>query len=191
MDKLRAVPFLPWQHVFRAAEAVGAVPERPGGLRVRRRPRHPHRVMAAAPLYTRVVVVGVCMGDDRVRPSLGINKELDVRFSLLYTPAEFRQALHLLADGKVDPRPLVTGTVGLDGAAAAFDALGDPESPRQDPGRSARGGVGHPIRGMRGRVPRLAPLAVVLLALLLAGCPRRRTGRARRTTPAPASPRTT
>ena len=84
--------------------------------------------MAAAPLYTRVVVVGVCMGDDRVRPSLGINKELDVRFSFLYTPAEFRQALHLLADGKVDPRPLVTGTVGLDGAAGAFDALADPEA---------------------------------------------------------------
>ena len=45
-----------------------------------------------------------------------------------YTPAEFRAALHLLADGKVDPSPLVTGTVGLDGVAGAFDALADPEA---------------------------------------------------------------
>ena len=33
----------------------------------------------------------------------------------------------MIAEGEVDPRPLVTGTVGLDGVEAAFDALGDPE----------------------------------------------------------------
>ena len=33
----------------------------------------------------------------------------------------------MLAEGKVDPSPLLTGTVGLDGVAAAFTALGDPE----------------------------------------------------------------
>ena len=127
MEKLRAVPFLPWRQVFRAAEAVGAVPSGPVVFECVGAPGVLAQVMAAAPIYTRIVVVGVCMGEDRIRPSLGINKELDLRFTLFYTPAEFRQALHLLADGKVDPRPLVTGTVGLDGAAAAFDALGDPE----------------------------------------------------------------
>ncbi|HET6939850.1 MAG TPA: alcohol dehydrogenase catalytic domain-containing protein [Nocardioides sp.] len=40
---------------------------------------------------------------------------------------EFRDTLHALADGKVDASPLITGTVGLDGVAAAYDALGDPE----------------------------------------------------------------
>lgn len=34
----------------------------------------------------------------------------------------------MLAEGKVDASPLVTGTVGLPGVAAAFDALGDPEA---------------------------------------------------------------
>ena len=34
----------------------------------------------------------------------------------------------MLADGKLDASALVTGTVGLDGVAAAFDALGDPEA---------------------------------------------------------------
>ena len=47
--------------------------------------------------------------------------------SFAYQPQEFRETLHLIADGKVDPTPLVTGTVGLDGVAGAFEALGDPE----------------------------------------------------------------
>ncbi len=34
----------------------------------------------------------------------------------------------MLAEGKLDPRPLITGTVGLDGVDAAFTALGDPET---------------------------------------------------------------
>ena len=85
-------------------------------------------IITSAPLFSRVVVVGVCMGADRFRPSMAINKEVDLRFVLGYTPLEFRDTLHMLADGKVDASPLVTGTVGLPGVAAAFDALGDPEA---------------------------------------------------------------
>ena len=128
MEKLRAVPFLPWQQVFKAADAVGATPSGPVVFECVGAPGVLGQVMAAAPLFSRIVVVGVCMGEDRIRPSFGINKELDLRFCLFYTPAEFRQALRLLADGKVDPRPLVTGTVGLEGVADAFDALGNPEA---------------------------------------------------------------
>src|SRR5262249_47961676 len=78
-------------------------------------------------LFSRVVVVGVCMGADTLRPAMAINKEIDLRFVLGYTPLDFRDTLHMLADGKVDPAPLVTATVGLDGVAGAFDALADPE----------------------------------------------------------------
>jgi threonine dehydrogenase-like Zn-dependent dehydrogenase len=59
---------------------------------------------------------------------MAINKEIDLRFVIGYTPLEFRDTLHQLADGKVDPRPLLTGTVGLDGVDAAFAALGDPDA---------------------------------------------------------------
>jgi threonine dehydrogenase-like Zn-dependent dehydrogenase len=126
MEKLRAVPFLPWQHVFRAAEAAGATPGGPVVFECVGVPGILDGVITAAPLYTRVVVVGVCMGDDRIRPSVAINKEIDLRFVLGYTPAEFHEALRLLARGTVDPTPLVTGTVGLDGVAQAFDDLADP-----------------------------------------------------------------
>ena len=85
------------------------------------------RIMAEAPIGSRIVVVGVCMGTDRVRPILGINKELELRFVLGYTPLDFRDALHLLADGRVPAARLVTGEVGLAGVATAFDALADPE----------------------------------------------------------------
>jgi threonine dehydrogenase-like Zn-dependent dehydrogenase len=85
------------------------------------------QVVANAPLATRVVVVGVCMEPDTIRPALAVTKEIDLMFVFAYQPHEFREALHLIAEGKVDPTPLVTSTVGLAGVAAAFEALADPE----------------------------------------------------------------
>ena len=77
-------------------------------------------------ILSRVVVVGVCMGADRIRPAMAINKEIDLRFVIGYTPIEFRDTLHMLAEGKVNAAPLVTGSVGLEGVDKAFAALGDP-----------------------------------------------------------------
>jgi threonine dehydrogenase-like Zn-dependent dehydrogenase len=68
------------------------------------------------------------MGADQLRPSLGNVKEIDLRFVFADTPLEFRDTLYMLADGKLDASALVTGKVGLDGVAAAFAALGDPET---------------------------------------------------------------
>ncbi len=68
------------------------------------------------------------MTPDAIRPVMAINKEVDLRFVVGYTPLEFRDTLHTLADGKVKAAPIVTGSVGLDGVASAFDALGDPET---------------------------------------------------------------
>ena len=85
-------------------------------------------IITSAPLSARVVVVGVFMGADRFRPSMAIAKEIDLRFALGYTPLEFRDTLYMLADGKVDVTPLMTGTVGPNGVENAFDALGDPEA---------------------------------------------------------------
>jgi threonine dehydrogenase-like Zn-dependent dehydrogenase len=120
---------LPWWHVWRAADAVGAAtPKHPVVFECVGVPGVIDDIITGAPLFSRVVVVGVCMGADRLRPSMAINKEIDLRFVLGYTPMEFRDTLHMLADGKVDVTPLITGTVGLDGVENAFDALGDPEA---------------------------------------------------------------
>ena len=128
MEKLQRLP-LPWHRVWRAAEALrGHHAEEPCDLRMRRRPGVIDQIIAAAPLFSRVVVVGVCMGADRFRPAMAINKEIDLRFVVGYTPLEFRDTLHMLAEGKVDASPLVTGSVGLGGVESAFGALADPET---------------------------------------------------------------
>ena len=84
-------------------------------------------IIAEAPLRSCVVVVGVCMKTDNFVPVNAINKEIDLRFVLGYMPIEFRDALHMIAEGKVNVDPLITGTVGLSGVDEAFTALGDPE----------------------------------------------------------------
>ena len=124
MQKLR----LPWWHLWRAAEATGAAkPKHPIVIECVGVPGIIESNVTGAPLFSRVVVVGVCMGADRIRPAMAINKEIDLRFVLGYTPLEFRDTLHMLADGKVNGEPLITGTVGLAGVDAAFEALGDPQ----------------------------------------------------------------
>ena len=127
MDKLRKLPG--WQHVYRVADTLGAAgPKRPVIFECVGVPGLIDGIIAAAPLSSRVVVVGVCMSPDRFRPALAGGKEIDLRFVFAYTPLEFRDTLHMLADGKLNAAPLVTGKVGLDGVAAAFKALGDPET---------------------------------------------------------------
>ncbi|WP_197373481.1 zinc-binding dehydrogenase [Mycolicibacterium baixiangningiae] len=127
MEKLRRVPG--WTRLYRAAEALGAAgPKRPVVFECVGVPGMIDGIVGAAPLQSRVIVVGVCMGEDRLRPAMAIGKELDLRFVFGYTPLEFRDSLHMLAEGKVDASALVTGTVGLDGVANAFEVLGAAEA---------------------------------------------------------------
>ena len=94
-------------------EAVGV----PGMLRA---------VMAEAPPHSRIVVVGVCMHDDTIEPFTAVTKEIELRFSFGYSPAEFEATLHRLAAGMPGAELLVTGSVDLDGAPAAFESLRTP-----------------------------------------------------------------
>jgi threonine dehydrogenase-like Zn-dependent dehydrogenase len=127
IDSMNRLP-VPWWTTWRALDKVGATsPKRPVVFECVGVPGMLDGVMAAAPLHSRVVVVGVCMGADTIRPSLAVNKELDLRFVVGYTPLEFRDTLHALADGTLDASRLVTGKVGLPGISHAFTALADPE----------------------------------------------------------------
>lgn len=129
MDKLRRVPLVPWHRIWQAAEAVGAAtPKHPVVFECVGVPGVLESILDGAPLFSRVVVVGVVVGTDQITPAMAINKEIDLRFVLGYTPPEFREALHLLAEGKVNAAPVITGVVGLDGVEAAFTALADPET---------------------------------------------------------------
>ncbi|HLK11001.1 MAG TPA: zinc-binding dehydrogenase [Candidatus Binatia bacterium] len=86
------------------------------------------QVMRDAPRGARIVVAGVCMEDDRIRPMLGINKELAIQFVLGYLPDEFAGTLRDIAEGRIAVEPLVTGRVGIDGVAGAFETLAHPDT---------------------------------------------------------------
>jgi threonine dehydrogenase-like Zn-dependent dehydrogenase len=126
-EKLERLP-VGWWHVWRVAERLGmAAPKRPVVFECVGVPGMVAQIVDSAPLFSRVVVVGVCVGADTFTPAMAINKEIEMRFVLGYTPLEFRDTLHMLAEGKVDPTPMITDTVGLEGVAGAFAELEDPE----------------------------------------------------------------
>ena len=147
-EKLERLP-IGWWHLWRLGEALGALPKRPVIFECVGVPGVIESILDGAPLFSRVVVAGVCVGEDRFTPAMAINKEIDLRFVFGYSPLEFRDTLYMLADGKVDPRPLITGTVGLGGVAGAFDALAHPNGQAKiliDP-RSAAAAPAGPPRG--------------------------------------------
>lgn len=92
-----------------------------------------------SPPTARIIVVGVCMESDTIEPSLAINKQLGLDFVFGYTPDEFAATLHDIAEGKRDVTPLLSGTVGRSGVAAAFNTLsggGGQIKVLVDPGRA-------------------------------------------------------
>ncbi len=84
--------------------------------------------MSDAPRGAQVLVVGVCMQPDTVRPMLAIGKELNLQFVLGYDPLEFAETLRRISEGELEVDPLITGSVAIDGIPGAFDDLGQPDA---------------------------------------------------------------
>jgi threonine dehydrogenase-like Zn-dependent dehydrogenase len=126
--KLDKLP-VPWHVAWRLVEKLGiGAPKRPVIFECVGVPGIVQQIIDGAPLLSRIVVAGVCMQVDRYEPALAIHKEIDLRFVFGQSPLEYRDTLMMIADGKVQCRPMITGIVGLDGVANAFDALRDPET---------------------------------------------------------------
>ncbi len=126
-EKLGKLP-VPWHIAWRLAEKLGAgAPKRPVIFECVGMPGLVQQIIDGAPMMSRVVVAGLCMQVDRYEPALAIHKEIDLRFVFGHSPLEYRDTLHMIAEGKVNCGPMITGTVGLEGVANAFDALKDPE----------------------------------------------------------------
>lgn len=85
------------------------------------------QILTGATRGCRILIVGVCMETDHIRPLAAITKELSLQFVLGYSSAEFARTLDIIAEGEIDLAPLITGKVGLEGVAGAFEALADPE----------------------------------------------------------------
>ena len=61
---------VPWHHVWRTAERLGVRPKAPVVFECVGVTGVIDEIIAGAPLFSRVVVVGVCMGLDRIRPAM-------------------------------------------------------------------------------------------------------------------------
>jgi threonine dehydrogenase-like Zn-dependent dehydrogenase len=85
-------------------------------------------IMLWAPRSSRVIVAGVCMEPDTIRPLIAVSKEISLHFVLGYDPMEFRQTLDYIASGQIDVEPLITGEIGIGGVPQAFEDLGDSET---------------------------------------------------------------
>ena len=75
------------------------------------------------------------MTSNSFEPTQAVLRVLDIRFTLMYSPEEFAQAFTHLAAGELDAAALLTGTVGLEGVADAFEGLGTLPVRREDPDR--------------------------------------------------------
>ena len=74
-----------------------------------------------------VVVVGVCMLEDRFEPYQALTKEISLTFSSAYTAPEFADTLSHIAEGRIDVAPVVTGVIGRSEVAGAFETLAAPD----------------------------------------------------------------
>lgn len=86
------------------------------------------QICAGAPYGARILVVGLCMEKDALVPAFPIMKELDIRFASLYSPEEFGQTLHHLANGELEASALISDTVALDDIGSAVERLSKPDS---------------------------------------------------------------
>lgn len=86
------------------------------------------QAMKDAPRNATVLVVGVCMEPDTIRPMRAVVKELTVKFAFGYDPAEFAETLRRISSGELDVAPMITGRVPVSGVPDAFAALADPEA---------------------------------------------------------------
>jgi threonine dehydrogenase-like Zn-dependent dehydrogenase len=71
----------------------------------------------------RIVISGACAELTPIQPVTALLKELSIRFSVCYTPDEFREVIAAFGSGAVDPAPMVGPVLGLNQIAEAFDIV--------------------------------------------------------------------
>jgi (R,R)-butanediol dehydrogenase / meso-butanediol dehydrogenase / diacetyl reductase len=71
----------------------------------------------------RIVVAGACAEPTAIEPVTALLKELELRYSVCYTPDEFREVIAAFADGSIDPTPMMGPTLGLSRISEAFDLV--------------------------------------------------------------------
>jgi 2-desacetyl-2-hydroxyethyl bacteriochlorophyllide A dehydrogenase len=73
----------------------------------------------------RIVVSGACAEPTPIEPVTALLKELTIRYSVCYTPDEFREVITAFSTGAIDPTSMIGPELGLSRIAEAFDLVRD------------------------------------------------------------------
>ena len=84
------------------------------------------KLIAMAPSYTQLVMVGTGMQPESFTVLSAALKRLRITFPFAYIPSDFHFVERMLSAGRVTVDGLVTDTVSLDDAPAMFEKLGKP-----------------------------------------------------------------
>ncbi|GAB4142517.1 MAG: alcohol dehydrogenase catalytic domain-containing protein [Sphingomonadales bacterium] len=79
----------------------------------------------AAP-RSQVIMLGACMQEERFQPIVATMKELTFRFVVCYSKRDFEVATTMIANGRIDPLPMLSDTVDFNAFPDAFEALRQP-----------------------------------------------------------------
>jgi threonine dehydrogenase-like Zn-dependent dehydrogenase len=70
-----------------------------------------------------VVISGACAEAVPIEPVTALLKELTIRFSVCYRPAEFHDVIAAFSSGDVDPTPMIGPQLDLARIAEAFNLV--------------------------------------------------------------------
>lgn len=80
-----------------------------------------------AEMNTRIVVVGACQTPDTFKPLLCTIKKLTLIFPFGYSLSDYQTIITLIAQGRIDPTPLISHIVSLDEVPEIFETLRKPK----------------------------------------------------------------
>ena len=87
------------------------------------------QIVTAAPFDGRIVMGGYCMEPETLFVFAAQNKRLNIQFASGEEPQDMDLAMRAIADGRIDVRPWLGSRVGVEGVAAAIDAMSAPGAP--------------------------------------------------------------
>lgn len=79
--------------------------------------------IAASRVGGQIILAGGSFAPDTFLPVMGMVKEVSLRFCVYYRRSEWAHTIRMLAQGRIDPSPLISERVGLDRFASTFADL--------------------------------------------------------------------
>lgn len=79
-----------------------------------------------APKSGVIMWTGICEGTDSIVPKTAFWKELQIRWAVGYVKEDYEFTIQMMADGRIDPQPMVTDIISLDEVPEIFEKLLQP-----------------------------------------------------------------